>query len=61
MGAGGRGVVMIGLDEECVGAAAFAAVLALDGDGEIGSAANGVVGVVDCDTGAVNTVEGDAD
>lgn len=61
VGAGGRGVVVVGLDEECAGAAAFEAVLALDGDGEVGGATHRVVGVVDCYTGAVDTVERDAD
>lgn len=59
VGAGGRGVVVVGLDEEGVGAAAFQIVLALNGDGEVGGAAHGGVGVVDCDAGAVDAVEGD--
>ena len=61
VGAGGGGVVVVGLDEEGVGAGAVVIVFALDGDGEVGGAAHGVVGVVDCDAEVVEAVEGDAD
>lgn len=61
MGAGSWGAVVVGLDEEGMGAGAVVVVFALDGDGKVGGAAYGVVDVVDRDAGAVEAVERDTD
>jgi len=60
VGAGGRGVIVVGLHDECIVTGAVEVILALNGDGEIGCATPGGFGVVDCDAGAVNAMERNA-